>query len=267
MNTVAKNSDGKYVINVSRIDLFDPIGEKGYFDIAYVAYADDFTKFAGIMQDGDNNICEHLYATNATWDGTKECYTAQCACGQITKAMLHVTESESINGAGGVESSGNFLTATADNEGFVTYKPTTSNTNPFYYIYRNGSVVTGRYIVIKYRLVNDNTDTTISTSYSGSLASGLDKPKGEDTNTGALGTLVGDGKWHYLVVELPENNDSIKSMVYNEDGTFSLRFLRITTKFAIYDGTCYLDIDSIAFADCEEACDAYVSNNPITIAE
>ena len=219
------------------------------------------------MQDGDEDICEHVYVTNATWDGTNKCYTAQCACGPITKEMLHVTESESTNGAGGVESSGNFLTATADDEGFVRYKPITSNTNPFYYIYRNGSVVTGRYVVIKYRLVNNNTDTTISTSYSGSLASGLDKPKGEDANTGALGTLVGDGEWHYLVVELPENNDSIKSMVYNEDGTFSLRFFRITTKFAAYDGTCYLDIDTLAFADCEDACDAYVRKNPTTNAE
>ena len=47
------------------------------------------------------------------------------------------------------------------------------------------------------------------------------------------------------------------SFTPNADGTYSWAFFRIKVAFAAFDGTCYVDIDEIAFADNAEAAEYY----------
>ena len=272
----ADEATGTYSLKWARLDILDATVNENfegrYIDIAYVAIADEIADFESIMQDGDADICEHSLITNVQWSADDECYTAVCTCGNITKDMLHITESYS---KGTVGSSGNFLTTSVEEEGletFVRYQPTAAAGDPYYYIYMDGSAVTGKYMVIKYRLVNNNTNLTITSGYAGSVPSGYSGAKGGVDAIGTIGSIIGDGEWHYFIYKFPENvvpetEKSLKSMVNNADGTFSLKYLRLTTKFAAFDGSCYLDIAELAFADCQAACDAYIKNNTPGLTE
>ena len=48
-----KESNGTYTIKWARIDLLDTAASSGYFDIAYLAFADDINDFNSILQPGD----------------------------------------------------------------------------------------------------------------------------------------------------------------------------------------------------------------------
>lgn len=114
-------------------------------------------------------------------------------------------------------------------------------------------------MVIKYRLTNNSTNITTSAPFASTVASGhtgATASDGGSANTTYPATLIADGKWHYFVVAPTDGN---KTFVANGDGTYSWAFFRIKlgNGFAANDGTCYLDIDEIAFADNAEVAELY----------
>ena len=283
---VKANDAGEYVIQWARIDLLNGQSNGGYIDLAYLALCDNPAKAANIIHKGDGKYCSHVKAANPTytnlgdnhssaclvcggsvvedhfisgmptWNNEAQLYTASCACGaKEEKEMLLITESNKTTH--GV----NFATAKFYEEegGFVRYTVTgTKDDDKFIHVYHSGTVVTGNYAVIKYRVSNKGENAKSPSSYSGSIKGPNSMATdGNDCNTGS-DILIGDGNWHYIVVACDSKN-----FVANDDGTYSAKFLRIGLSGFATDGTAYIDIAEVAFADNLYACENYAfKNNP-----
>lgn len=116
------------------------------------------------------------------------------------------------------------------NDGYVTITPDAGD--PYYYPerYFDGA----RYIIIKYRTTN--ADGAVMQVYLDSYSEG---PK--DDSTMLQGTLVGDGEWHYLVLDTQPLMDS-----YDYDGEFvsHLRFDPLESGYLLDEnGEKYQDED------------------------
>ena len=71
--------------------------------------------------------------------------------------------------------------------------------------------------------------------------------------------MVGDGEWNYLVIDL--YNEKNIHFIPNNDGTYSLKYLRIRYGISEYapGELTTLDIAFLAFADAESVLTTYVS--------
>ena len=273
--------NGTYNIQWARFDVLDNSASKGYVDLAYVVYCDDITDILGIMQDNDLDLCPHIVAENPgyvdhganhstdcavcgdpmffnhsingvpTWNNDKRMYEGQCICRHdLETETIYVAEpyySGSISSFKGVEE-----------DGYVKYTQT-GTSDPYIHLYLNGSVVTGKYAIIKYRTTKNGAgwDTSFVGSVKGSHTAAT---SGCDSNTSSTrtGSFVGDGQWHYALIEAKST-----CFVANDDGTYSYRFLRIDVcGLSVGDS---IDIDEIAFVDCLQAAEGYIySREPNT---
>lgn len=248
-------------INTLRIDMFNsyeaghPVG--AYIDIAYLGFFsheraawDYYAKFTD-AHNGQNDWCAHnrnsyIYDWNST---TKE-YTMTCACGKDmgTSDMIYKTEPIS-NGANG-------FTSSKQDGGIMRYTATGASGTDFYvHIYRNGKTVTGDAMVIKYRLVNAGKNASLRSFFAGTTAGGYDGAKGGTVSDSSMfkssSSFIGDGEWHYMVITA--NKTANKAFKPNADGSYTWAYLRIGFNPAKFDGSCYLEIDEIAFADTNAA--------------
>lgn len=254
-----------------RLDFFNAnIANGDTTDIAFIAYfsseAEAYEYFAEYVKAyGEESWCEHKYTTT-TWVSAEKIYKTVCdACGKTeTSDMIYKTEANTSGTAG---SSGNFLTVSQE-DGFVRYTPSASSSDPYFYPFSTGGTqVTGQFMVIKYRVSNNGTNMTTSAPFAGSLAggrTGAAGSSGDSSNIWATSTtLYADGEWHYLIV----TPDLTKNLVFTPeaDGTYHWRWFRMRLNgFAAFDGSCYFDIDEIAFADTAEAASYYVYKNDTT---
>ena len=204
--------------------------------------------------------CEHEIKTTG-WNSTTSLYDTVCTiCGNTTTAdMLYKTEPQVISGA-------NCITP-AQKEGFVRYTVTSKGTNDNKDVYAQIfnkvlNIPTGQYAVIRYRLVNNGKNANVRSFFAGSLAGGKTGPTGGTTNDSAMdrssNTYYGDGQWRCIIISPQAAN---LAFVANADGTYTYRYLRFGFDPAAFDGSCYMDIDEIAFADCAEAAELYARNN------
>ena len=279
-----KPENGTYTIQWSRIDMLNNKLSSGYFDIAYIAFADDITEFSSIMQEGDNQLCPHISAADAeykdagdnhvstcdicgvdiisahamtgspSWNETEKAYTSNCLCGKtIKQAMLHYADPI---GKDPVR-----MTAT-QMDGFMRYSATNSD-DRYVHIYSGGTAVTGKYMVIKYRAYDpNNSELALRTFFAGSAASSNTGAAGNgDQYTSRSSTFIADGLWHYMIVSISDSNTQFGA---NADGTYTWKYLRFGFDASVYDGTAYVDIESLAFADNMTAVRRYVYGDDAT---
>ena len=273
-NLAAGYYDGEQ-FTAFRLDFFNPSAENptvagdttdiafiAYFDTeaeAYAFYAEYLKAYLGL----ENHDC----VRTSTWDSEANCYNNECMiCGDITTSdMIYKTEaslgaySDQL-GYYVAGSSSNYMSATQE-DGFVRYKVVGTSSDPYFLPFTDNTTnVTGQYMVIKYKLVNGGSNATASRAFAASAASGVGSAtgsKGNSDNSITNATLVDDGEWHYIVITPNSGNTTFTA---NADGTYTWRFLRINISgWAANDGSCYLDIDEIAFADNQEAVDAYIA--------
>ena len=151
-------------------------------------------------------------------------------------------------------------------DGFVRYTATSSTSSDRYvHIYMNGTEVTGKYVVIKYRAYDPAAgQLSLRPYYAGSLAGGANAANGNGDALGSsFGAFIADGEWHYQIVQVPDStlNHSSSKFLPNDDGTYTWRYLRIGFNATTTDGSAYLDIASLAFADNIEAVENYISSS------
>lgn len=253
-----------------RLDFFNPgtFAAGGTTDIAFIAFFDSVEEanayYAAYVKAYDVPDCQHVNST--VFDSSRMLYVTTCAgCGnETTKDMLYKAEgffgsSVTVNGETyyNAESSGNFISATQQEGGIVRYTPKKSASDPYFYPFKgNTTNVTGTHMVIKYRLVNNNKNIDIAATFASTAASGQTQAagkNGDSSNAWLSNTMIADGKWHYLVVSPNLNtNTTFKA---NTDGTYTWAYLRMRlgNGFAANDGSCYLEIDEMAFADEQAA--------------
>ena len=287
------NPDGTYSFGFLRFG-FGNLADGDYLDVDEIAFFDNLYAAERYLK-GNDAVCKHGSTKQAwiadeqvlrttcygcgeilsegpcphssasyTWDTEAKLYTATCSiCSTtLTKDMLYKTEG--TVDANQVASSGGFLTA-SQQDGFVRYTPTKSADDPYFYPVRNNtSNVTGQYMVIKYRITNNDTNMTLGAIYASSAAHGRGDAQGnsgDGSNSAISGTtLYADGEWHYLIItpDLNKNN----TFTANADGTYTWKYLRIAIGgFAAFDGSCYFDIEEIAFADNRYAAERYAKGD------
>jgi hypothetical protein len=186
----------------------------------------------------------------------------------IYKTEAYLGDVHASYGYHTVGSNAGFISASAETEGeedFIRYKAVNNNGKEYYFFHlRYNEEVTGRYMVIKYRHDNGTATSgvTVKLPFASSAASGQNNPITGDTSKEvnlSAGEFIADGEWHYLIVNPKETNDTF---IPNEDGTYTWSYLRIRAAgWGAYDGTCYLDIAEIAFADDLEAAQLYATEN------
>jgi hypothetical protein len=187
--------------------------------------------------------------------------------------MIYKTEAfvGDVNDTYGYATAGShkgFISATAKVEGeedYVRYVAENQNGAEYYfYPLRYNEQVTGRYMVIKYRHYNGTkgTGVTVKSPFASSAASGQNNPVTGDTSGQvnlSASAFIDDGDWHYLIINPKDTNDTF---IPNEDGTYTWSYLRIRAGgWGAFDGTCYIDIAEIAFADDLEAAQLYATEN------
>ena len=277
---VKADGEGKYTVQWSRIDIFNGKGTEGYFDLAWVIYCDDVNDIKFAMTEEDAAICPHIIAENAeytdngdyhyttcllcggeakyshsistepVYDSEAKLYRGTCVCGKdMTSEMIYITEANTAQGGT------NCVTVTQE-DGFVRYAATKEGNKDLYmHIYTNGSVRTGKYMVITYRLVNNGKDASKRGIFAGSSSSANTSAtgNGDHQNTSTGSAFIGDGEWHCMIIFPKETNTQFT------DDTW--KYLRIGYTPDAYDGSCYLDIAEIAFADSMVAAENYAMNH------
>ena len=281
---VKAEADGTYVLTWARIDIFDITASTGYFDMSWMVTCDNPAEALTVMMDGDVDLCPHIASANPVytdlgdnhatpclickeniisshfmvddpvWSDTEKAYTSDCACGvTLNQEMLHYADpigKAPVN-----------MTATQEN-GFMRY----SVTNPddrYIHIYSDGTAVTGKYMVIKYRAYDPNsTSLAHRTYYAGSIAGANSSAAGNgDGHVSVSGSFIADGLWHYQIVSISDSNTQFGA---NADGTYTWKYLRFGFDASVYDGTAYVDIESLAFADNMTAVNRYIYGDDAT---
>ena len=281
--TVNASESGTYKItptvreatNSSKTDISSTIATSMVTLVVKEPACEEHTVEYDITAEGHRGYCDKCqrvfdavkHTEKGTWSSADKLYTFACSvCNHklYTSDMVYKTEANTSDSAGSKDS---FLTVSQE-DGFVRYTPKASASDPYFYPFSTGGgQVTGQYLVIKYRVSNNEIDMTTSRPFAGSLAggtTGASGKNGDDSNSwGTSTTLYADGEWHFLIVT--PNIGTNLVFTANADGTYNWRWFRMNLNdFAAFDGSCYFDIDEIAFADTAEAASYYVYKNDTT---
>ena len=269
----------------------NPMGAEVYYDFSYMAFADDLDEVKRLVtSQGDNSAvfacsltrfekveiaspCEknaHHYVDYKTVSNGTTTYTVKCSiCGDEFKTRnvpegvnAYIGTAKVFDAAdqSGRITKAEFISDNGD-ETFARIYGGYGDYNQFY-LYENttGSVETGRYLVIKYRVATNNLDQTSLRLYAGTQNAGataeseaviLKLPKGDNGED----VSVADGKWHVAIVDLATMaglNHSDPGGLYkpNDAGKYYAKFVSVRPFYDTALGNVGTEDDSmdIAFA-------------------
>ena len=256
------NADGQYACTYIRADfLLQAFDGSCYLDIASVGFTDQYDAASKFVE-----VCPHTKYNPAEYDAATKSYKIACAmCGEATYQDL-LTYLEGRTSLGACQNL-TVSTGTENGDDYVRYTQNADARIQFYPIFGN-TLITGQYMVIKYRLVNNNTNTELNAAFAATTASSNPMAKGNGDECGTLGILIGDGEWHYLVVDLAAKNkeNATQEIQFkaDENGKYACAYVRANLLLQTYDGSCYLDIASIGFADHYDAASKFDETCPHT---
>ena len=116
----------------------------------------------------------------------------------------------------------------------------------------DGDVVSGKYLVIKYRIPASNTESTGHFE----IWSSTEFEKESANNTGSFKHYpIADGEWHVDIIDLTVSG--LKSFTENEDGEYYAKFLRVDFfNIELKDAETHIDIAYVGIdADLKDICD------------
>ena len=251
------NADGKYACTYIRADFLTAAQDGScYLDIASIGFADQYDAVSKFT-----DACPHIEYSEIVYDAATKSYKRACTrCGEaIYQELLISLEGRTSTGAC---ENVTVTTGTEDGEDYVRYTQSADKRIQFYPIHGN-KTVTGQYMILKYRLVNNNTNSDLTAVHAATTASANPMARGNGDECGVIGTLIGDGEWHYLVVDLAAKNkengkaDAELQFKADENGKYACSYIRANILLQAYDGSCYLDIASIGFADQKDVADKF----------
>ena len=268
---ISPNENGEYAIMAARIDHLDITASEGYMDFAWIAFCDNPADVAFAMTEEDAACCSHNL-TDKMYDEHDGVYYSTCIlCGAVMEdtLLLKVESSTQAYHVRGISVSSEYDDATS--EDYIRYTITPEANDPYFYFLHGNKEVTGQYMVIKYRYNNDGNDGNLLYGYAATTESGKTSAYGTgDRLESNLGTLVDDGEWHYLVIDLyTSNQNAIGSTSYepffapSADGTFSASYVRARISGGQLSDGSYtsLDVAYVGFADNMAAIENHIANN------
>ena len=258
------DANGQYAVKYIRADFLAAAYDGScYLDVADIGFVDQLDAASKFI-----TVCEHTVYKDAVYDPATKSYKRECSmCGEPIYQDL-LTYLEGRVGTGACENV-TVTTGTENGDDYVRYTQNADKRVRFYIIHGN-TTVTGQYLVLKYRLVNNNTNTDLKDTFVATAASSNGLANGKGDASGNLGTLIGDGEWHYLVVDLLAKNKAANAegteLQYkaDENGKYACKYIRADFLLQAYDGSCYLDIASVGFADALDAANKFKEVCPHT---
>ena len=287
-------SDGTYTMQTFKIQIssgFDKI-ENGYLDVAYLALCDNFGqiktiagaetvqlmatsgKLTEVMSDG---TCKGEHTVSETVEGTS--YTAACSvCGKVIASK---TLPEGINYYAGFYKLNNNANGASlinyaevieeDGESFCRVYGGASqekyNYNEFtVYSNSSASLVTGQYLVIKYRVGQNALPQNQFTIFAGTENSAPTSEKEHMTLT-PNGGVIEDGEWHIAVIDMStmaHNTSSENGFLQDDDGLYRAKFVAVRpfwpNALNRSDENDYTDFAFAAICDSIEKAEALIGS-------
>ncbi len=284
--------DGTYTMQYFKMyfDKFDHL-ENAYVDFAYLALCDSFEQIAMIA---NSETVQMMTTSGSTTevrsDGTcigehsltesveGNTHSVVCTvCGKViaTKTLpdgLNIytgayTLSNNANGANLI----NYAEVIEDEDGIYCriYGGASHSTNNYneFTVYQNSSasLVTGQYLVIRYRVGQNELGQNQFTIFAGTEASA---PNSENQHvTLTPGATVEDGQWHTAVIDMSQmahNTAFERGFISDDDGLYRARFVCIRPFWPNYgnrsDEGDYTDIAYAAICDSVEEAEALIGD-------
>ncbi|MBQ8409521.1 MAG: hypothetical protein IJY39_11740 [Clostridia bacterium] len=244
------NADGTYSAKYFRFDLFNAkMSESSYIDVAYIAMCDSLDK---IMEFNQDILSVELVESEY---GSKTVYTASGSSEPTAEDLLNVYIGASALKATSTSGTGKVELLTEDKTEFVRYWGDGAAAEAYSNIYNGDGKVSGKYIVIKYRIPTTNTENPDNGYIEFFTSTVNGSPKGfgpESDYVATLGQklLIKDGEWHTLVLDVTTYS-TCTTFVPAEDGTYTAKFIR----FDMFNGqtmstSSYMDVAFVGM--CED---------------
>lgn len=174
----------------------------------------------------------------------------------VTELPILEREEERIFGADAISSIFHDLTSTneivlAEDNSFISVYGNGKKAEQYKYIFTSETGgLSGRYLVLEYRLPDTNTSTFKCFEFYTSSKNA--QATAEDIGTIGGDMIKADGLWHIVVVDL----SAYKSVNLKEDGTCQLNYLRFDFFNNVIDTDSRVDIASIGLYDTvDDICD------------
>ena len=264
---------GKYVATHLRIDLFnfgkprDPADTLAQIDIAYIGLCDDYTEIIT----SDKSVAELLF-----YNGKTTVYSTET--GAITEGAEpdptpdpepDPTPDPSAPTYNKYFNATAIILAAQNSEGGHTGDEelidgtvariynNTAKMESYFYLFKNNTEVTGRYLVIKYRAETQKGYIQIysSTQNAGASESGVFNM----TKSNEL--FVADGKWHIVIIDLSKVNNTYTA---NGSGQFVATHLRLDLFNETISDSVYVDLAYVGI--CSDLSKAITEDKSVNTA-
>ena len=230
MSSSAAAWDAEGRINGVRFDVVQPLyadTTKNEFDVC-------FTAFFRSVEEADAFIYSYL-GTEKTVDEKEEYFNVY-----INTSNLYAAANRNASMFGGIE-------VLDSGERFVRFYNNAEKYESFFNVYTGGTKVSGKYVVLKYRLPSTNTAKTPIDFFTGTVASA---PTGSgDYRQIAASYLIADDQWQLLVLDA----STLSAYTANEVGEYVAKYLRIDVFNGNIGSGNYIDVQYMAICDSLES--------------
>jgi len=238
----APNADGSYTAKYFRFDIFNATMSKtSYIDVAYIALCQTLDEVLGFNKD------IQTVSLVESENGSKVIYTASGSSEATDADLVNLyIGADQLNkvGASGISKAEKLSENGVE---FVRYWGDGSAPEAYSNIYTAGSKITGKYVVIKYRLPNSNVENPDNSyiEFFTSTVNGGPKGFGPESDYAAtIGQklLVKDGEWHTLVLDVTSYS-TCTTFLPDDNGDYRAKFIR----FDVFNGqtmsaNSYMDV-------------------------
>lgn len=225
------NGDGTYTAKYLRFDIFnDPMSPETLFDLEYIALCDDMSEVIEMNSDME----QLMLATKS------DEYKYVSTKGDDT-LNVHVTATQLFEKSKGYQRIKN-VTLSPDGE-YVTFAGSTSEATLL--LFNENSTPTGQYMVLKYRIPENNPDQIGYWNFFTSTENS--DPAASDAFYGEGDQIVADGDWHVVIFDLAARANETFSA--NANGEYVAKYMRFDVFNGAYGENTKYDVAYIGFSD------------------
>ncbi len=231
MKNFTPNGQGEYIAKYIRLDLFNgqTMSANSYMDVAFLGICEDPTEYlAAFGGEGGGNTDPEPEED----DPNAKYFNLFLSANELGQ--------KAVSGAFG-------KIKLADDESYVSLYGDGKSGEAYFIPYGNGTKVTGKYFVVKYRLPSTNKEDPAESYIEFFSSTKNDGPKGfgdesDFANTLDDKVLVKDDQWHVIVFDITSKT-TCTTFTPNEDGEYVAKFIR----FDVFNGQImstdsYIDI-------------------------
>lgn len=239
--------DGEWVdYEVNSINSPDKMGNKNYYDGYYTYFDGDGTYSYAFVVNMDN-VDERTFRVTAN-EVFKSWPAINDDGSEILNVLVKPTEISVIT-----ENAGHNLgEIVLDESGeFVRFYGNATEGEAYFTVFTNGNnKMTGQYAVIKYRVPSTVTEDHYFQLFTSTQN---DQPEAADNLNIPSSTIVKDGEWHVIIVDISKEIATYKA---NDSGEYAAKYVRFDIFNVQMSKTSYVDIAYFGIAESfEQICE------------